>query len=617
MHSARKSKSLYRRVAPILLAIVVSGAFAVLAACESETGTETSTSEPGDAEVRVATTDDAAGSRDTQKEELAKATSTPTFTVTSTFTPAPTETPLPTNTATPEPTATFTPEPTSTPVPTPTPVPTDTPGPTATFTPEPTSTPVPTPTPIPTDSPTPTPEPTATFTPEPTPTPVPTDTPTPEPTATPTPEPTATNTAEPTPTEVPTATPTPIPTATPFPTATPTITPTPTPEPVSDLTVVWTFQTESTGTGPIRAIVPDITVHDGIVYVGSKDNKFYALYAATGEVRWERNAYSDVTTGATVSEDGSVVYFGTASEGLLALDTEDGSKRWEYNPPGVRSFDVKPTLYNNVLIAPSDDGRVYAFDADPESDKEGQLVWVHPEQRRKEWEQFKEAGLAYRDAFYIGNDDGELKGITISTGLVNGSARIRARQMPYYDPDVDEAPEPLRSAIVRAGDVIYFGNDAEEIIKYRGNQVRWVYKTERPVRGEIAATDSVVIATDRGGAIYALNPDEREAENKHENDEYKSPERLWREYTDKHEGIDGTVIGGPVIAGSWVFVIDHFGILYMIDIERGKAEYKLDLWGGDSPCRLCKSSPAVEGDMLFAGTQDGTIVGIQLPEFSR
>ena len=86
MHSARKSKSLYRRVAPILLAIIVSGAFAVLAACESETGTETSTSEPGDAEVRVATTDDAAGSRDTQKEELAKATSTPTFTVTSTFT---------------------------------------------------------------------------------------------------------------------------------------------------------------------------------------------------------------------------------------------------------------------------------------------------------------------------------------------------------------------------------------------------------------------------------------------------------------------------------------------------------------------------------------------------
>ena len=381
--------------------------------------------------------------------------------------------------------------------------------------------------------------------------------------------------------------------------------------------MVWTFQTESTGTGPIRAIVPDITVHDGIVYVGSKDNRFYAIYAATGEVRWYRNVYSDVTTGAVLSEDGSTVYFGTANEGLLALDTEDGSKRWEYNPADVRSFDVRPTIYENVLIAPSDDGRVYAFDVDPESENVGDRIWVYPETRRKELQTFKEAGLAYKDAFYIGNDDGTLHGITISTGLLNGSARLRDRQMPYYDRDVDEEPEPLRSGLARAGTDIYFGNDAREVIKYRGNQVRWVFKTERPVRGDLAATDSVVIATDRGGAIYALNPDERLAEKRHENDDYETPERLWRTYTDRQEGIDASVIGGPVIAGAWVFVIDHFGVLYMIDIERGKAEYQLDLWGGTSPCRLCKSSPAVEGDMLFAGTQDGTIVGIKLPEFSR
>ena len=111
-----------------------------------------------------------------------------------------------------------------------------------------------------------------------------------------------------------------------------------------------------------------------------------------------------------------------------------------------------------------------------------------------------------------------------------------------------------------------------------------------------------------------MNPDEREAELKNKNDDYKTPERLWREFTDQYEGRDARVVGGPVIAGQWVFLIDQFGILYMIDIERGKAEYKLDLWSGESPCVLCKSSPAVEGNMIFVGTQDGTIVGIQLPE---
>jgi outer membrane protein assembly factor BamB len=167
--------------------------------------------------------------------------------------------------------------------------------------------------------------------------------------------------------------------------------------------------------------------------------------------------------------------------------------------------------------------------------------------------------------------------------------------------------------VVKSGDDIYFGNDAREIIKYTKNRTRWVYYAKRPVRGEIAATEDIVVAADRSGAIYALNPNEREADRKRERDPYDTPELLWREYTEAFEGTDAAVIGGPVIAGAYVYVIDHFGVLYMIDLERGKAEYQLDLWEGDKPCRLCKSSPAVEGDMLFAGTQDGTIVGIQLP----
>lgn len=607
MHLVQKHNSFLRRIAPFLAAIALSGSLAILAACESDTE-PTATPPTAETEPRIAPTD--APISKESRIQPPKPTFTPTFTVTSTFTPIATATSTPTNTPTPEPTATFTPEPTPTPtsVPTATPAPTDTPAPepTATLTPEPTPTSTPTSTQIPVPTDTPTPEPTAT------PEPIPTDTPTPEPTPTPSPEPTATPTFTPSP--EPTATPTPFPTATPLPTATPTITPTPTPEPVSDLTIKWTFQTKSTGTGPIRAIVPNITVHEGIVYVGSKDRKFYALYAATGEVRWERNVGSEVRAGAVVSEDGSVVYFGTVSEGLFALDTEDGSIQWEYNNDDFRSFDVRPTLYENTLIAPNDDGRIYAFDADPESENEGELLWVYPKPPRKELDDFSEAGLAYNDAFYIGNYDGTLHGITISTGLPNGSARLDGDDMPYYDKGRDDPPEPLRSAIVRSGADIYFGNDGEEIIKYT-TRIRWAYSTERPVRGDVAATESIVVAADLSGAIYALNPDERKSEYKNKNDDYKTPERLWWQYTDPPEGYrEARVIGGPVIAGQWVFVIDQFGMLYMLDIERGKAEYKLDLWSGESPCVLCKSSPAVAGDMLFAGTQDGTIVGVQLPE---
>ena len=358
-------------------------------------------------------------------------------------------------------------------------------------------------------------------------------------------------------------------------------------------------------------------MHEGIVYVGSKDNNFYAFYARDGVVRWSRDMGSDVTAGAVVSEDGSTVYVGTQNDGMLALNTEDGSRIWQFDPDNLRgSFDLQPTLYEKTLIAPHSTGRIYAFDVDPDSETEGQVKWIYPKPPSKELPSFFESGTAHDDVYYLGDYDGNLWGIRISTGHKDGSPTHRYIQMPYYQSadDHDAEGKPLRSAIVNVGKDIYFGNDAREIIKYSGNRIKWVYYAERDVRGDIAATEDIVIATDRSGGIYALNPDEKEAEKKRESDRYESPEVLWREFTDSYNGTDADVIGGPVISGAYAYVIDHFGVLYMLDLERGKPQSKLDLWGGERPCRLCTSRPAVSGDMIFAGTQDGTIVGIKIPQ---
>ena len=238
------------------------------------------------------------------------------------------------------------------------------------------------------------------------------------------------------------------------------------------------------------------------------------------------------------------------------------------------------------------------------------LLWTFPDPPRRELGLFREAGLAYRDAFYIGNDDGTLHGIRISTGEPDSAARLRGERMPYYDIDGSGEPDPIRSQVIRSGSDVYFAND-NEVIQYDGARIRWVYETMRPVRGAIAANEEIVVVADRSGAIHGLNPDRQAAEREHTNDDYDTPERLWREFTEENSPI----IGGPVLAGEWVFAIDSKGILYMIDTDRGRIRYQLDLWEGTSHCVLCKSSPAVQGDMIFVGTQDGTVLGIQLPEF--
>ena len=610
-----------RRDVLFALAIALSGALAALAACTSEGETRTPIIEPPNVETKLAPTatpPEPVGAVKPATQRPPKFTRTPTFTMTATFTvtatntPVPTDTPVPEPTPTPTPTPTFTPEPTPTYTPTPSPTPTETPVP-------------PTSTPTPTATLTPTPTPADTATPTPTDTPSPTATPTPEPTPTPTSEPTATYTPTPVPTATltptPTATPTPEPTPTPTITPTPTVTPTPTPEPVTQPTIRWVFETDVTGSVALTAADADITVRDGVVYAGSKDNKIYAIYASSGAEKWSYNTHSDVTSGGVLSEDGSIVYFGTDSSGFFALETDDGAKRWSYEPDRIGRFEAKPTLYGNMIIAAADN-RIFAFNADSSSEEEGRLLWSQPKLAlESDYGRFRESGAAYRDAFYIGNDDGELHGFHIDTGGRSGKARLRAKQMPYCQEDEDcvsadneDDFEPLRTAVVLNGADIYFGNDAGELIRYTGDSITWVFRpsTKRNIRGDIAATDEIVVFSDRTGAIYGVNPDPEEARKRRATDTYESPERIWIETTEDRRWISG----GPVISGDYVYVVDTYGTLYMIDLERGKTVHKLDLWPGDDPCISCTSTPAIEGDMLFVGTQEGTIVGVQLPVFT-
>ena len=356
-------------------------------------------------------------------------------------------------------------------------------------------------------------------------------------------------------------------------------------------------------------------MHDGVVYVGSKDNTMYAIDAQTGQEIWSRNVFSDVNAAAAISQDGTVVFVGTESEGFLALDTENGSKRWDYNPVDGGNFNVKPTVYGHTVIVAwegrgDQNGRIHAFDGNPDSDTEGELLWTFPKPPASGLLSFDEAGIAYEDAFYIGNDDGTLHGVKISTGFLDARARLKGNRMPYYELGSSAEPDPIRSQVVRSGENIYFAND-HEVIQYTGARIRWVYGTSRPVRGAIAASEGIVVVADRSGAIHGINPDRQAAERKSNIDDYDTPERFWREFTEENSPI----IGGPILAGAWVFAVDTKGILYMIDIDQGRIRYSLDLWEGNSHCVLCKSTPAVEGDMIFVGTQDGTILGIQLPEY--
>ena len=64
------------------------------------------------------------------------------------------------------------------------------------------------------------------------------------------------------------------------------------------------------------------------VYVGSYSGRFYALDAATGDVRWRFQANGDISGSATVLN--GVVYFSTFNERTYALDARTGKQLWTF-----------------------------------------------------------------------------------------------------------------------------------------------------------------------------------------------------------------------------------------------------------------------------------------------
>lgn len=120
--------------------------------------------------------------------------------------------------------------------------------------------------------------------------------------------------------------------------------------PRENVTVIWNV---SAG-GPVQSAP---AVVDGTVYVGSDDNRVYALSASDGSERWNVSTGGSVKSSPAVVND--TVFVGSNDGRLYALNATDGTERWTVTTGGaVRS---SPTVVADTVYVGSDDGNVYAI----------------------------------------------------------------------------------------------------------------------------------------------------------------------------------------------------------------------------------------------------------------
>ncbi|MCH7994646.1 MAG: PQQ-binding-like beta-propeller repeat protein [Planctomycetes bacterium] len=317
-----------------------------------------------------------------------------------------------------------------------------------------------------------------------------------------------------------------------------------------DLAVLWTFETQD----PITSTA---AIVDGVVYVGSMDEYFYALDLKSGKLKWKYKAKGAVQSSPLVV--GSLVVFGDEEGVIHALDRAKGVMRWTFVTDGqvISSANFKD---GKILVGSYDDF-LYCLSA-----KDGTLVWKHETDG------------------YLHGSPGVIDGIVVAAGC---DARLHILQVS------DGKPQPSVSmgSVVGAsaslvGSSVYIGTYGGEVlgIDWKAKKVAWRHRDadrEFPILASAAVTDKMVITGGRDKSVRALDRE--------------SGKLVWKFAT------KARVDSSPVIVGERVFVGSSDGNLYGLDLKTGKK-----LWHYETGAPIT-ASPAVAAGCLVVGTEDGLL----------
>jgi serine/threonine-protein kinase len=284
------------------------------------------------------------------------------------------------------------------------------------------------------------------------------------------------------------------------------------------------------------------TVHDGIIYVGSRDGRVVAINSSTQSQQWDYT-FTSTTIYTTPIVDGDLVYVGTYSGQAYALTTALGTERWVYPRTGSMGAIVGSlVIANETIYISSSDGRVYALDT-----TYGDLKWKSEPLADKLWTSPTVIG----DTLYVSTFDCHIYALSVETGeLLNWSFESQAGFAS--SPVIDE-------------DTIFLGSFDCHLyaIKIGSDVPMWKFPQEKPAGNWFWAapivSEGIVYAGCLDGKVYAVDAE--------------TGEELWPPFESKDQtGKPAPIVSSPVLIGNLVIVANEAGNVYVINRETGDGE---------------------------------------------
>ena len=334
----------------------------------------------------------------------------------------------------------------------------------------------------------------------------------------------------------------PSPKATSLPTDVPLVIPTNAP-PVIQGRLLWRFRASS-------LVLDSPVVADGVVYASARDDRLYAVDAATGDLRWR----TQIASHAYMAVEDDVVFVGSGSY-LYAVDAATGTTLWNYRM-GSTTYST-PAVADGVVYMASLDRNLYAVDADT-----GDLRW-----------RYESGGGGIRSSpavsegvvYVVSSWNGHLHAVDVDTGNPRWQYETNDRNGHYYSP-------------AAADGVVYFPTDSY-LYAVDATTGSLLWQVEQSVKSDstLAIADGVVFLIS-SWRLVAVDP--------------ATGSTLW-EYR------PGDIVdSSPAVADGVVYIGSRDRYLHAVDAASGKGVWRYRTGG------QIYSTPAVAAGVVYFGSAD-------------
>jgi outer membrane protein assembly factor BamB len=338
--------------------------------------------------------------------------------------------------------------------------------------------------------------------------------------------------------------------------------------------------------GPVES---SPAVADEIVYFGSGDGRLYAAELSTGREIWHFDAGGAVDGSPAV--DDRAVYVTSRNRRLFAVDRAAGRQIWSVSFGGDLPFSWG---YEVFLSSPAvDGGSLYVGAGDGcvyrIASADGKVIWKFPTGGRVRSSPAVAGGVVYAGSF-----DGVLYAIDASSGKLEWKYATEGAGIDLEKWGFDR--RSINSSPAASEGVVTFGSrDAHQYaLDAASGRLLWriAHPVATPDHAELAWCEGSPAI--EGGVSYVGSSDGHFVDAV----ELKTGRELWRHPTAQR------VIGSPAVSGDLVVAGGEDGMVFALDRKDGHP-----VWSFPTRARVY-SSPAVAGARVFIGSADGSLYAL-------